>query len=879
MDKKIIMAIIIFSMFSFSIVGAATVEIQACRPHNLRIGAVPDHFQSWSASPQGNESILYGVSNLSDAEVRILPKNINLDPIVEEHCLEFDNITDLCIDSINYTYYYPPNLTSYASQIGSLTLDLPADLDPVTNDLNYPLYPELDLNYHIGESSIVIEGDTNYNSTDTNITQEPGFAHLNISDSSMVGYYPFDINSSPRTYDYTDNDNEGILNGPVWISNGFIGGAQSFNADYVEIGDNPTIDMTTELSVSAWIKRLDTGTQRSIVTKWDYQTQGSWSFLIKSSGEIKGSIPDSLSSSLNNDRGQTTNANMVIGQWYHVAMVYNGSETGNADRLKLYVDGVQKSLAFKGTIVSALQDSTASIKIGKFGGTRDDFYRGDIDEVMIFNRALSAADVANIHTNQSSRYDATGEMLFKNLDLETGVSVDIDLTECTTRKDSQLRAKINNGAFQNFSTCFIDDYDLTGIPSLTNANLTIGFLSGTPTTKFWSPLIIGNITLDVTLPPPPQQQTENITQEPGFNHLNISDPTIVAYFPWDPHTNPPFFVDYSDNSHDGSASGNPAFNATGGFIGGVYELDGVADKLKIDPVLLSLDSTTVGTIAAWVKPVDGTPASQEFIMSFTDADTVNEGIFMAILSSGIFRIQQVQAGGTVDWRIDTAFPAFSDNSWTHVAMVQDSILPKIYIDGIALPQSTKISNDLTVWFNDLVDEDAARIGDRILSNAESDFFDGSVDEVMIYNTNLSAAQVNALYSNTSERFFKTGVQVINNQDLSALVSPFYIRSTACQTYQNTTLKAQINNGSIEEFVNCEILAYDATGIPGLGDANVSIYFASGPSTNGFYSPITIGNLTITGFVPPPVVLPASQIIPNTPHVTPHIKLGENLVFT
>jgi len=876
MDKKIIMAIIIFSMFSFSIVGAATVEIQACRPHNLRIGAVPDHFQSWSAISQGNESILYEVSNLTDSEISVLPKNINLDPIVEEQCLEYDNITLPCIDSINYTYYYPSNLTSYASQIGSLTLDLPGDLDPVTNDLNYPLYPELDLNYHIGESSIVIVGDLNYNSTDTNITQEPGYAHLNITDAAMVGYWPFDVNSSPRTYDYTDNSNDGTISGATFNSSGIIGGAYSFDggSDYISMGDVLDFEITDPFSISAWIKPDAVSGYQMIVTKSEYGgTYKGYIFYLSHTN-----LAFALIHSAGNYIDSWTNTDsLVADNWHHLVATYDGSET--ASGITLYLEGLGTGMDIKKDTLAPGDTSLNSFPL--LIGARHpsaQLYGGVVDEVMIFNKELSSGEVLEIYNNQSERFFPTGEMLFKNLDLETGVSVDIDLLDCTTRKDSQLRAKINNGAFQNFSTCFIDDYDLTGIPSLTNANLTIGFLSGTTSTKFWSPLVIGNITLDVTLPPPSGQQTQNITQEPGFNHLNISDPTIVAYFPWDPHTNPPFFVDYSDNSHDGSASGNPAFNATGGYIGGVYELDGVADKLKIDPVLVSLDSTTVGTIAAWVKPIDGTPASQEFIMSFTDASTLNEGIFMAMLSTGVFRIQQVQAGGTVDWRIDTAFPVFSDNTWTHVALVQDAILPKIYIDGIALPQTTQISNDLTVWFNDLVDEDAARIGDRILSNAESEFFNGSVDEVMFYNTNLSAAQVNALYSNTSERFFKTGVHVINNQNLSALVSPFYIRSTACQTYQNTTLKAQINNGSIEEFVNCEILAYNTTGIPSLGDANVSVYFASGPSTNGFYSPITIGNLSITGATPPPVVVLASQIIPNRPHATPHIKLGEDLVF-
>ena len=80
-------------------------------------------------------------------------------------------------------------------------------------------------------------------------------------------------------------------------------------------------------------------------------------------------------------------------KWYHVAFVYDGDGATNPDRLKIYVDGEEKTLSFMGTIPSLLQNSSASVKIGKFGGTLDRYFNGTIDDVRIYNRALSEAEI------------------------------------------------------------------------------------------------------------------------------------------------------------------------------------------------------------------------------------------------------------------------------------------------------------------------------------------------------------------------------------------------------------------------------------------------------------------------------------------------------
>ena len=76
------------------------------------------------------------------------------------------------------------------------------------------------------------------------------------------------------------------------------------------------------------------------------------------------------------------------GNWHHVVATYDGTSS------KLYVDGsLEGQVAIAGTITP----STAPLAIGRNGIQDTDRFRGSIDDVRIYDRALSAAEVAILH--------------------------------------------------------------------------------------------------------------------------------------------------------------------------------------------------------------------------------------------------------------------------------------------------------------------------------------------------------------------------------------------------------------------------------------------------------------------------------------------------
>jgi|GEM_PF-3021313 len=94
-----------------------------------------------------------------------------------------------------------------------------------------------------------------------------------------------------------------------------------------------------------------------------------------------------------NSYGYTAANAVSPGNWYHVAAVFDGTQTGDANRLKLYIDGVQQTLSFSATSIPA---TTSSINTAPFmaGGEPACCYlNGTVDEVRVWNTALSAATI------------------------------------------------------------------------------------------------------------------------------------------------------------------------------------------------------------------------------------------------------------------------------------------------------------------------------------------------------------------------------------------------------------------------------------------------------------------------------------------------------
>ncbi len=95
-------------------------------------------------------------------------------------------------------------------------------------------------------------------------------------------------------------------------------------------------------------------------------------------------------------KGYTTSNVVSHDTWYHVAAVFDGAQTGNANRMKIYINGVQQTLSFTDTIGSSTSGSSGS---SLFGGEPSAARVTVIDEVRIWDTVL-AADTINSWKNK-----------------------------------------------------------------------------------------------------------------------------------------------------------------------------------------------------------------------------------------------------------------------------------------------------------------------------------------------------------------------------------------------------------------------------------------------------------------------------------------------
>ncbi|HBE03868.1 MAG TPA: hypothetical protein DC049_15545, partial [Spirochaetia bacterium] len=213
----------------------------------------------------------------------------------------------------------------------------------------------------------------------------------------------FDDAGGTNASDSSGNNNHGSLfGGPAWVS-GISAGALSFDGsnDYVSLApvNNP------ELSFSAWFYKYsnDTVNADALFRGWRYnadvQLQEGFEFRFYTTS------PNKLDFILVTENGIGTNTNRTISytfpnsvsNWYFVTGTYNAA-TGSQ---KLYIDGSEKTSTTHpaGNTVVPLTFYT-DMRVGY--GANNGYFAGKLDELRLYNYALSSAEISNLYKNVDS---------------------------------------------------------------------------------------------------------------------------------------------------------------------------------------------------------------------------------------------------------------------------------------------------------------------------------------------------------------------------------------------------------------------------------------------------------------------------------------------
>jgi len=210
--------------------------------------------------------------------------------------------------------------------------------------------------------------------------------------AGMVSWWPGDGNAN----DIQDGNN-GTLQGGVTFAPGEVGQAFNFNGidSFVNVpGDVFNLILAT-LTIDAWVKPTDLTQERAIVVKGTFGINGNdfeYGLRVVAGGQAEGRITDAQG----NFASVVSVSVLTLNQFQHIALTYDGAA------LKLYVNGVLAGTTNTTLIPAA---SAQPLTIGAWQalnvGTVQ-FWNGLIDEVELFNRALSQSEIQAIVNASSS---------------------------------------------------------------------------------------------------------------------------------------------------------------------------------------------------------------------------------------------------------------------------------------------------------------------------------------------------------------------------------------------------------------------------------------------------------------------------------------------
>lgn len=215
---------------------------------------------------------------------------------------------------------------------------------------------------------------------------------LSVMPSGTVAYYPLDTGSGTQAYDVSTNENNAALTGsPSWVT-GKVGQGISLNgsSQYASAVTSSSLSQTGSLTVEAWVNLTDYANYNSILTKTTGNGAANNTYELRTeqtTGKLQFLGFDSAL------RTVTTGVAVGTSGWHHVAATKGGGT------VKLYIDGVQQGLGSVGT-------TTSNSNAAKLGA-RDDlaaanYFKGSLDEVRLFDRTLTAPEVAGDYTAGAS---------------------------------------------------------------------------------------------------------------------------------------------------------------------------------------------------------------------------------------------------------------------------------------------------------------------------------------------------------------------------------------------------------------------------------------------------------------------------------------------
>jgi len=215
-------------------------------------------------------------------------------------------------------------------------------------------------------------------------------AGIKSNECNLIAYYPFNGNAN----DESGNGHDGTVNGATLTTDRlgnpnsayrFDGGQINGNGDYIEVSNSLSLNNLEEISVAFWTKRFtEIGDYSRILGKYSNDLEAGWLFDWRGLGRSE--------IGFNIGNGEViSGGNISTGEWAHVVGTYDGTTK------KLYING---NLAAQNQSTGGENlNANVNFDIGRFLAWGIAYYKGETDEVRIYNCALSDCEIQELYGN------------------------------------------------------------------------------------------------------------------------------------------------------------------------------------------------------------------------------------------------------------------------------------------------------------------------------------------------------------------------------------------------------------------------------------------------------------------------------------------------
>lgn len=515
--------------------------------------------------------------------------------------------------------------------------------------------------------------------------------------AGLVAEYAFNEGLGTTVTDTSGTGNNGTISGATWTTSGKYGNALVFNGTsaLVTISNAATLQLSTAMTLEAWVNPSTvTRAFRDVIYK------GKDNYYLEGTSRTSGR--PAMGGTFASSTLYGTNA-LAINTWTHLAATYDGAT------MRLYVNGTQVSSAAQ---TGAIATSTNPLQIGgdSFNGQ---FFKGTIDEVRIYNVALTAAQIQT-DMNTPIPPDTQPPSVPTNLVAEA----------VANRPSSQINLNWGASTDNVGVTAYLVEREDPGATNFVQ-------IMTTHATTYRDIGLSANSSYSYQV-----RATDVAGNLSGYSGVAAATTpsapaSLVAAYGFDEGSGTTA-ADESGNGNTGAILG-PTWTTSGKY-GNALEFNGTNAWVWINDSQ-SLHLTNAMTLEAWVYPftLPPSPCSPAATCYWMDVVHKDSDRYYIEASSSVNLAPEVGGIFADGKHIVIAPSRLATNTWTHLAVTYDSAILKLYVNGLLVTNLT-VTTSLTTSTNPLFIG-----GDQTMGQ----YFHGRIDEVRVYNRAQSAAEVQA----------------------------------------------------------------------------------------------------------------------------------------